>query len=135
MQEVHPPPLLYYRLEAEPFLYDFASDAKNCFSEKNNCVYCQVYLLYFVWECLFTIATFAWYLPFNALIWIFSTVYPQIQFFFKFMWEIFITLTVFIWFLSNVCHHMIYKSSITWGSFVTIATLIWFNLFITSLCP
>ena len=91
---------------------------------------------------------------FSAFIWLFSSVYPHMQFQIKYMWanfitlstfiwflfsvyiiryglkvpfqkKIFITLVAFIWFLSSVCHQTWLKATISQKSFITLDEFIW----------
>ena len=90
---------------------------------------------------------------FNTLvtfIWCFTSVYPQMQFQIKFMWELhlyvfspvcvircglklsfhkksFITLVVFIWFFSSVCLQMWLKATISQKRFIRLVNLYGFS--------
>ena len=58
--------------------------------------------------------------------WIFSSVYPHMQYKVKFIWGSFITLTAFIWFLCSVCHHMWLETIISQQSSNTLTASIRF---------
>ena len=65
---------------------------------------------------------------FNLLIWFFSSVYPQMQFQFKYTWKSFITITAFIWCLISVFHQMWFKTTISQNIIIIFAMWKSFNL-------